>query len=107
MNESSIKQDTYAERDLRTIAYLMSTGLVKIEGTRAEEGGIIYVLFSPYETASKLVSGYINETADPIQPKKLLACFDQARTMVFRAKEEAGFSKNSYGGNNYDRKNYR
>lgn len=83
-------KNTYQERDLRAIAYLLlNREVVEYKGT-VLNGPVVYALFSPRVEASRLVSEFLNERALAIQPKRILEAYDEAKKIIFCAREEAG-----------------
>lgn len=93
--------DHYPERDLKLCAYLLSCEEVAFLGTKMDRA-TVFLLFAPYEKVSTLISAYFAGKAPNVQPRTLLEALENARTIVFKAKDEARGVGVSNGGSTYE-----
>lgn len=85
-------------KNLREIATLLASGQVHYEGTRLDDdGATVYVLFSPAELAETIINDYYAYASKDIQPKVVLEKYDEARNIVFRARDRAKFQEHRNG----------
>ena len=84
--------NSYQERDLKIIAFLLACDDIEFVG-HVLRGSSVYCQFKPYDKASLLASQFLANKAPTIQPKRLFDALTSARSIIFKAKDEAGIGR--------------
>lgn len=75
--------DTIEIKDISVLSYLYATGEVNIVGKRKNQNGDVYFQIAPKNTAQELILQYWNQTAKPIQPKRLFSALRDMKDLIF------------------------
>jgi len=83
MDNELNKNDFIEIKDISILSYLYATGEVNIVGKRKLQNGDVYFQIAPKKTADELILHYWNQTAKPIQPKRLFNALRDMKDLVF------------------------
>lgn len=84
MNDT--QTDFHFEKDLKLIAFLLASSEVNYEGCELRDGKTVFAKFSPADKSFYLINDYY--AGKEVPAKKLFDAFDNARNIIYRAKDE-------------------